>query len=137
MLFPFLWCRRWDSAFGGAPRQTIINCLVGVVAVSFLHRFSPTIRSREFLHPQVPPDKKKPGTAFAVPVFMVPKVGLEPTRYHYQRILSPSRLPFHHFGFRKLYYYTAFKIKLQAFEWAFSQFFKSFLYSLAIFFISW
>jgi len=26
---------------------------------------------------------------------------------------------------------------LQAFEWAFSQFFKSFLYSLAIFFISW
>ena len=29
---------------------------------------------------------------------MVPKVGLEPTRYHYQRILSPSRLPFHHFG---------------------------------------
>ena len=29
---------------------------------------------------------------------MVPKVGLEPTRYRYQRILSPSRLPFHHFG---------------------------------------
>ncbi len=24
---------------------------------------------------------------------MVPKVGLEPTRYRYQRILSPSRLP--------------------------------------------
>ena len=30
--------------------------------------------------------------------FMVPKVGLEPTRYRYQRILSPSRLPFHHAG---------------------------------------
>ena len=29
---------------------------------------------------------------------MVPKVGLEPTRYRYQRILSPPRLPFHHFG---------------------------------------
>ena len=29
---------------------------------------------------------------------VVPKVGLEPTRYRYQRILSPSRLPFHHFG---------------------------------------
>ena len=25
-------------------------------------------------------------------------VGLEPTRYCYQRILSPSRLPFHHTG---------------------------------------
>ena len=29
---------------------------------------------------------------------MVPVVGLEPTRYCYQRILSPSRLPFHHTG---------------------------------------
>ena len=29
---------------------------------------------------------------------MVPKAGLEPARYRYQRILSPSRLPFHHFG---------------------------------------
>ena len=29
---------------------------------------------------------------------MVPVVGLEPTRYRYQRILSPSRLPFHHTG---------------------------------------
>ena len=27
---------------------------------------------------------------------MVLVVGLEPTRYRYQRILSPSRLPFHH-----------------------------------------
>ena len=29
---------------------------------------------------------------------VVPVVGLEPTRYRYQRILSPSRLPFHHTG---------------------------------------
>ena len=29
---------------------------------------------------------------------LVPVVGLEPTRYRYQRILSPSRLPFHHTG---------------------------------------
>ena len=29
---------------------------------------------------------------------VVPVVGLEPTRYRYQRILSPSRLPFHHYG---------------------------------------
>ena len=29
---------------------------------------------------------------------LVPKVGLEPTRYRYRRILSPLRLPFRHFG---------------------------------------
>ena len=29
---------------------------------------------------------------------LVPDVGLEPTRYCYQRILSPSRLPFHQSG---------------------------------------
>ena len=29
---------------------------------------------------------------------MVPVVGLEPTRYLYQRILSPPRLPFQHTG---------------------------------------
>ena len=32
---------------------------------------------------------------------MVPVVGLEPTRCCQQRILSPSRLPFHHTGQRK------------------------------------
>lgn len=31
---------------------------------------------------------------------LVPKVGLEPTRYRYHRILSPARLPFHHFGIK-------------------------------------
>ena len=36
---------------------------------------------------------------------MVPKVGLEPTRYRYQRILSPSRLPFHHFGGSQMLFY--------------------------------
>ena len=30
--------------------------------------------------------------------FLVPVVGLEPTRCRHQRILSPSRLPFHHTG---------------------------------------
>ena len=29
---------------------------------------------------------------------VVPRVGLEPTRYYYQRILSPLRLPFRHPG---------------------------------------
>ena len=43
---------------------------------------------------------------------MVPVVGLEPTRYRYQRILSPSRLPFHHTG-KLLEYYTLRKAKNQ------------------------
>lgn len=29
---------------------------------------------------------------------LVPKVGLEPTLCHHNRILSPARLPFRHFG---------------------------------------
>ena len=41
---------------------------------------------------------KKGNTVIGISLSLVPKVGLEPTRYHYQRILSPSRLPFHHFG---------------------------------------
>ena len=36
---------------------------------------------------------KKIPLAFANGIFLVPVVGLEPTRYRYQRILSPSRLP--------------------------------------------
>ena len=41
---------------------------------------------------------KKKGAAFASFFFVVPVVGLEPTRYRYQRILSPPRLPFQHTG---------------------------------------
>ena len=51
---------------------------------------------------------------------MVP-VGLEPTRYRYQRILSPSRLPFHHTG-KLLDYYTLRKAKIKPF---FESFFKN------------
>ena len=49
---------------------------------------------------------------------MVPVVGLEPTRYRYQRILSPSRLPFHHTG-KLLDYYTLRKAKNQVLFWKF------------------
>ena len=43
-----------------------------------------------------PMTKRKEGTS---PSFLlVPVVGLEPTRCRHQRILSPSRLPFHHTG---------------------------------------
>ena len=30
--------------------------------------------------------------------FVVPRVGVEPTRHRWQRILSPARLPFRHLG---------------------------------------
>ena len=33
---------------------------------------------------------------------LVPVVGLEPTRCRHQRILSPSRLPFHHTGVKHI-----------------------------------
>ena len=54
-------------------------------------------------------ERKGKATKTIVLVALVPKVGLEPTRYHYQRILSPSRLPFHHFGgsLTKLIYYNS------------------------------
>ena len=48
---------------------------------------------------------KKAWTRIASRLSLVPVVGLEPTRYRYQRILSPSRLPFHHTG-KLLIYYT-------------------------------
>ena len=43
-----------------------------------------------------PMAKRKEGTSPSL--LLVPVVGLEPTRCRHQRILSPSRLPFHHTG---------------------------------------
>ncbi len=40
-------------------------------------------------------------------LYMVPVVGVEPTRYHYHRILSPARLPipsYRHISALLLYY---------------------------------
>ena len=56
--------------------------------------------------------KKYPEPLKAILELMVPVVGLEPTRHCWQRILSPSRLPFHHTG-KLLIYYTPLFQKLQ------------------------
>ena len=42
---------------------------------------------------KINPVSKKMTTPFGVVIFLVPVVGLEPTRCRHQRILSPSRLP--------------------------------------------
>ena len=56
--------------------------------------------------------KNPPQTAYRLRR-VVPVVGLEPTRYRYQRILSPSRLPFHHFGKKFENKYTTEREKVQ------------------------
>ena len=50
-------------------------------------------RSRSSPYPMT---KRREGTSPSL--LLVPVVGLEPTRCRHQRILSPSRLPFHHTG---------------------------------------
>ena len=52
-------------------------------------------------------------------IFMVPVVGVEPTRYHYHRILSPARLPIPSHRLKQLNYYTKHFIKLQVFFYLF------------------
>ena len=56
------------------------------------------------------PYKQKKIRAQRARIFLVPMVGLEPTRCCHQRILSPHRLPFRHTGVRIAFilYYAAF-----------------------------
>ena len=51
-------------------------------------------------------EPKTEGHPFGCPSVLVPVVGLEPTRYRYQRILSPSRLPIPSHWRWILVYYT-------------------------------
>ena len=61
--------------------------------------------------------------------YLVPKVGLEPTRCLQQRILSPSRLPFHHFGVSTESFIIIYDIekKCKRFTIHFTYFFNIFL----------
>ena len=87
-------------------------------------QFSFLIKSLRLIRAVYPLKHKEKTSRTLILLVMVPKVGLEPTRYHYQRILSPSRLPFHHFGStRKLIHYNAIEKKKQAFIWVFLHFF--------------
>lgn len=56
--------------------------------------------------------------------FFMPVVGVEPTRYHYQWILSPHRLPFRHTGTSvdvQQHYYSGFLHQNQAVFFLFSR----------------
>ena len=74
----------------------IILCLHSVLRArtAFAPRPGKTLH-RTVLFPRlrVPFDLTKHRGTQRVPLCLVPVVGLEPTRYCYQRILSPSRLP--------------------------------------------
>ena len=62
--------------------------------------WGPAERGRFFTTPQTAKDPQSKRTAG----LLVPVVGLEPTPCRQERILSPSRLPFHHTGERTAYY---------------------------------
>ena len=74
----------------------IVLCLHSVLRArtAFAPRPGKTLH-RTVLFPRlrVPFDLTKHRGTQRVPLCLVPVVGLEPTRYCYQRILSPSRLP--------------------------------------------
>ena len=123
-LFLFLVPKVGRTPLAARPDKRLSIVWLAFVLTCNFAFFEPTICSRKFLHPQVPPIyvRAKKGTSRSLFLFLVPKVGLEPTRYRYHRILSPTRLPFHHFGvcnFQKLYHYKTYEEKKQAFLHAF------------------
>ena len=90
----------------GAGGGTRTLCVLSARCQAPAHQKAKNSHNRLFsyafcpLRVQVPSIyQKNKGTKLCwLPLFLVPVVGLEPTRYRYQRILSPSRLPFHHTG---------------------------------------
>ena len=81
---------------GGGTLRSNRPCLHSVLRArtAFAPRPGKTLH-RTVLFPRlrVPFDLTKHRGTQRVPLCLVPVVGLEPTRYCYQRILSPSRLP--------------------------------------------
>ena len=86
-----LWCRWWDSLHLRPWLKLLLQPVFELVAAA-VHRTAAFQFRVPLLH------MNKTDTLWVSVLFMVPVVGLEPTRYRYQRILSPSRLPFHHTG---------------------------------------
>ena len=91
--------RRSISELGGVNSDMVpvvgldLRCGAGRLAALTCPRHVIHYRSRSSPDPMA---KRKEGTSPSL--LLVPVVGLEPTRCRHQRILSPSRLPFHHTG---------------------------------------
>ena len=89
-------CRRWFRWW---------NCVTTSSAFcAFRHcrKLAPFAAAPSHIH------KQQKNRSLKAAALLVPVVGLEPTRCRHQRILSPSRLPFHHTGKRLLYYILSF-----------------------------
>ena len=100
-----------------ASRYSVLSSGLWVLttAVALVRCCSPPLCS-------TPATGKKP-PALRLGVFM-PVVGVEPTRYHYQWILSPHRLPFRHTGTSvdvQQHYYSGFLHQNQAVFFLFSR----------------
>ena len=99
MGFLFYCCRKWDLPRAltrparGAQKATLLP-------------FVP-LQGRTL---QVPPPLKEiiPSVRWTLGIYLVPEVGLEPTRCRHQRILSPSRLPIPSFRLERLIFYHTF-----------------------------
>ena len=85
-----LWCRWSDSSL-----NPLAACAPRGAASGFRYPAAKNDPPDRFFlaapSPSEPKDQR--GRYLKVPSSLVPVVGLEPTRYRYQRILSPSRLP--------------------------------------------
>ena len=93
------------GAEGGTLRSNRSPLALSADAAAGFH--SPAAKNDpldRFLHAASSPferQTKKRSARFRVLLFLVPKVGLEPTRCRQQRILSPSRLPIPSFRHEK------------------------------------
>ena len=86
---------RMDVVHRGNPNPNRLSDLHGVSA-----RGDGSPLSRLSVADQTAPKARhqKRGNPVRISPFLVPVVGLEPTRCCHRRILNPLRLPFHHTG---------------------------------------
>ena len=104
-----------------APTRHFFDSLRGHLKTGVLG-FCP-LRCAVLFDPSTPEIKKCPWPGYGQGRFFMPVVGVEPTRCHHQRILSPSRLPIPTHRHRKLFYYSGSFAKSQDASWAIAAFF--------------
>ncbi len=80
-----------------------LRCGAGHLGLKHAAGMFPSALGFESSHSDMQKTKAPPAGSLG---FLVPVVGLEPTRGRPRRILNPLRLPFHHTGIRKRKYYN-------------------------------